>query len=52
MRKTKNKKKTFYGQTDGQPKTTVRNLTKRKNKYKKKLFFNPYYKIVAHGRRS
>ncbi len=24
----KNKKKTFYGQTDGQPKTIVRNLTK------------------------
>jgi len=29
------KKKTFYGQTDGQPKTIVRNLTKSKSKVKK-----------------
>jgi hypothetical protein len=29
------KKKTFYGQTDGQPKTIVRNLTKKE----KKIFF-------------
>jgi len=27
--KKKNKNKTFYGRTDGQPKTIVRNLTKR-----------------------